>query len=426
MNKSLLSIVIKIVNEQGENILNEPARLKPYVINYASAEPKEDRVAFGRAIEQGFYQELKQASPKDKVHTKFKMITQLQKLTGLDASRCTSAIDLLDTILTQLQLPQIPQVRQQINQENPMQTHSQQPQVQPQVQKTTGLSSANFATNILSKISRRTLLFAIIAAIGALIGELVSTNLGLFGRNNFVSYIKLVVNVGLWAGLIGLGISVGLIITQTVYLKKKLVIEKIFTSALMGIFVGMISGAVAQIIFGFTSNISTLVEIISRVLCWGILGWGLGLGVSLYIPNYSKVKAMLAGLIGGIIGGAIFRAIIEVSPDTIGRVISITIMGFIIGLFISFVEEVFRQAWITVVWGPKEMRTIALGEKKIIFGSANNADVFLKNSMPIHATIGIENGQVVFVDNSNNKHIVLNNGETIMVDKMQVKINTKK
>jgi len=55
MNIELLTIVKRIVADNGESILANPQKLKPLVADYAKAELKEDRVAFGRAIENGFY-----------------------------------------------------------------------------------------------------------------------------------------------------------------------------------------------------------------------------------------------------------------------------------------------------------------------------------------------------------------------------------
>jgi hypothetical protein len=59
MNNNLLAIVNRIVAEQGESILTDAKRLFPYFADYAKNEVKEDRVAFGRCIEMGAYQELK-------------------------------------------------------------------------------------------------------------------------------------------------------------------------------------------------------------------------------------------------------------------------------------------------------------------------------------------------------------------------------
>ncbi|MDR2491106.1 MAG: hypothetical protein LBD20_06860, partial [Spirochaetaceae bacterium] len=276
--------------------------------------------------------------------------------------------------------------------------------------------------------SRKTLIFGAAAGAGALVGELVSELFRVNGDDP-TSFFRLVLNVGIWAAFIGLGISAALVIAQTFYLKKKLVIEMLIKSALIGIGVGVAGGAAAQIIFGLTSDISTFVEIFSRLICWGILGWGLGWGVSFYVPNYPAKRAMLAGLAGGVVGGAFFRATFSL-PEPFGRVIGITILGLFIGLAISFVEEALREAWLTVIWGPKESVTISLGTKPIVFGSSREADVYLPvrrdvPALPIRAVVALENGRVVLDDKAAGRRSVLQNGGEFTLDRLRVVVNTK-
>ena len=100
MNTNFLAIIKRITAEQGEGILADPARLKGYVSDYAKNEPKEERVAFGRAIEQGFYRELKRAAPQGRAQVKAALASRLQTVTGFDAIRCAAAVDLLEAAIT--------------------------------------------------------------------------------------------------------------------------------------------------------------------------------------------------------------------------------------------------------------------------------------------------------------------------------------
>jgi hypothetical protein len=61
MNTNFVAIIKRIIAEQGENILANPVQLKGYVSDYAVAESKPERLAFGRCIEYGAYTELKNA-----------------------------------------------------------------------------------------------------------------------------------------------------------------------------------------------------------------------------------------------------------------------------------------------------------------------------------------------------------------------------
>ena len=99
MNRSFLAIVQRIVNEQGESILTDPGRLKSHVIALAGNEPKEDRIAFGRAIEHGFYMELKNAAPASRSHVKTALLPRLQAITGFDAARCSAMINMIEALI---------------------------------------------------------------------------------------------------------------------------------------------------------------------------------------------------------------------------------------------------------------------------------------------------------------------------------------
>jgi len=103
MNQSFFKIIKRIVAEQGESILSDPNQLKPFIKNYANAEPTEDRIAFGRAIENGFYMELKRAPAADRIRVKSTLVSRLQTITGYDTGRCSAAVNLLESVINNQQ-----------------------------------------------------------------------------------------------------------------------------------------------------------------------------------------------------------------------------------------------------------------------------------------------------------------------------------
>jgi hypothetical protein len=399
MNENFLAIVKRIVAEQGESILGDPVRLKGYVKDYAKGEPKEERVAFGRCIEQGFYRELKSAKNVDeRKRLKTAIASNLASGTGIAPSLCTGALDVLDAAVP------LPGARI--------------------TQGTDDMKPIFGAMPAMPRITKRTFIFAIAAGAGSFAGALVSRPLTSEITPDFWGNIVI---IGLWAGLIGLGISIALIAAQTFYLKKKLAIGPIIKSAFRGIVVGATSGALAQFIYNFTQHISPIVNVVSRVICWGIFGWGLGWGVSFYIPNYPAKRAMLAGFAGGIIGGVICVTL----ESTILGILGEIMLGLVIGLAISWVEEALREAWLTVIWGPKETTTISLGAKPVVFGSTPEADVYLPpgrgdaKPLPVRAVVSVENGRVVLEDKAAGRHSVLQHGSEITLDRLRVVVNIK-
>jgi len=137
---------------------------------------------------------------------------------------------------------------------------------------------------------------------------------------------------------------------------------------------------------------------------------------------------MIAGFFGGFIGGAVFRFSFDYMPEVAARLLGIAIVGFFIGLMISYMEELLREAWLTVVWGKNEKTSISLGLKSIILGSSSEADIYLpkeKNYPPITAIIKLENNKVVIHNKINNQSTELRNGSKITLGSIEVIVNTK-
>ncbi|MDR1362562.1 MAG: hypothetical protein LBJ35_00730 [Spirochaetaceae bacterium] len=400
MNVNMVNAIKRIIAEQGEAILDDPARLRPLIKDYAQIVPQEERRAFGRCIEAGFYRRIKAAQTTEaRRRLKTDLARQLQNTAGIGAPLCSGTLDVLDAV--------VPLTAGRTTQD------------------ATGANPIAGAISSMPRITKRTLIFAIVAGAGAFAGTEASHPLRAGIPRDFWG---LVINIGLWAGMIGLGISVALIAAQTLYLKKKFVIGAVIKSALRGIIAGAASGALAQFIYNYTQHISPAAQVISRVICWGIFGWGLGWGVSFYVSNYPAKRAMLAGFAGGVIGGVICVTL----ESTMFGVLSEIMLGFVIGLTISLVEEALREAWITVIWGPKETADISLGSKPVVFGSTPEADVYLPQRrgdpkpLPVRAIARIENGQVVLEDKAANQRRVLQNGGEITIDHLRVVVNTKR
>jgi len=100
MNTNLLNIVNRIIAEQGEGILADAKRLFPFFADYAKNEYKEERVAFGRCIEYGAYQALRNTRTADeRQRVKATLADQVNAKTGVDRKRCADALDLLEAVI---------------------------------------------------------------------------------------------------------------------------------------------------------------------------------------------------------------------------------------------------------------------------------------------------------------------------------------
>jgi hypothetical protein len=97
MNTNMAGIIKRIIAEQGEAILGDPARLKGFVADYAKNESKTERLAFGRCIEYGAYGVLKSAPDRTAATRAF--AGTVHDETGIDIALCEDALDALEAAL---------------------------------------------------------------------------------------------------------------------------------------------------------------------------------------------------------------------------------------------------------------------------------------------------------------------------------------
>ncbi|GMO66140.1 MAG: hypothetical protein Ta2A_14180 [Treponemataceae bacterium] len=408
MNTNFLNIVRRIVAEQGEGILADAQRLKGIVKDYAKNEAQEERVAFGRCIEAGCYNELKRAAtPQERAQVKAALSRRVAASSGIDPSRCAAALDVLEAAI------------------------SPPPQPQWGTQSAAPASGGAFtmpSAKTMPKVSRKTLIFGIASGVGAFVGDMIGEFLT---NNDSQTNADLILSVGVWGAFIGLGISAALLLAQTFSTKKKPDMPQLLKTLAIGFGVGAFSGGLAQFIFNYTQYISPAVRTISNALCWGVMGTGLGLSAAFYVPNYPPKRATLAGAIGGTLGGIIYVAMLG-SGGYWGSIIGVIVLGAAIGLAISFIEEALRDAWLTIVWGPKENTTVALGEKPVSFGTSREVDVYLPQRQgeppapAIRAIFKIENGKIVMEDRLTNRRGELRDGDRIDLGRVNIVVNTKK
>lgn len=136
---------------------------------------------------------------------------------------------------------------------------------------------------------------------------------------------------------------------------------------------------------------------------------------------------MIAGLLGGIIGGAVFLFSQIFMPVIYSHLIGVSIIGFFIGLMISFFEELLREAWLTVEYSKNEKRNISLGSKPIVLGSSPLADIYLptKKYLPETLIFEIRNSKVIVENKINNQVFEVRNGSKIQLGSIMVIVNTR-
>jgi hypothetical protein len=123
MNTNLMAIIKRITAEQGEAILGDPARLKPFIKDYGQNVPQDERRAFGRCIEAGAYVGLKNTHTREeRRQVKAAFLPHIQAASGLPAAQCKDALDVLEAALFGLPAAAQPQTAPSIPRPQPSYT----------------------------------------------------------------------------------------------------------------------------------------------------------------------------------------------------------------------------------------------------------------------------------------------------------------
>jgi hypothetical protein len=423
MNTNLLNAIRKFAASPAA--LFDPRSVDENLPVFAGKEPAAERKAFIQCLASGLPGEL-QKCPDQRARSVCKS-RAVQKMTGrgLAAPLAKEIVDLVDSLVSANALPNSRSARRETP--APQTPRMVNPPSVPQSQSAIPVQNAGTPGGSTNSLSAKTLVFGVAGGLGAAIGELLSEPVFFLLEKSPPSFIWNLLSVAIWAAIISLGVSIGLLIAQNIYLKKIPHSKSFVKTMILGILSGTLAGAAAQVIFTFTQNISTIAEIISRIICWGLMACGIGFGVSLFVPNYPRSRAMFAGLLGGIIGGALFRATFGFLPETAGRIFGIAVLGVFIGLTISIVEEILREAWVTVEWGRNEATNISLGKKPIVFGSSPEADVYLRQDKfpPTAVIVKIENSRVIVENKLTGQNIEQADGNAVNLGTMKIIIHIK-
>lgn len=202
-----------------------------------------------------------------------------------------------------------------------------------------------------------------------------------------------------------------------------------------GLVVGLISGVlglqIGMLLFGalYVEPAATpfdfLRDVLARAIGWAAIGamagtadgWRKG---SLRVGR----NGLIGGLIGGVLGGSAFEIIPYLMPglraSPISRLFGFLITGACIGLFISLVQQLFKEAWIRVVLGRNEGKEYLIEKVETKIGRSELADVPLFGDAAvakIHALlIGQPGDRFLIRDVSNTPGGVVVNGARLSGD----------
>lgn len=204
---------------------------------------------------------------------------------------------------------------------------------------------------------------------------------------------SLVVVIGTWTGLIATSLALALAVGQNWYLSRRLPRwQQVLTLVGGGMLAGVVAGGIGQALFSLLAQADVTPQL-GFLIGWILLGGLVGRGIGFFIPNLHGGKAAMAGAAGGLLGAAAFLGVSTLG-DFAGRCVGAAILGFCIGLVVALIEAAFRDAWLEVMYGAKEMRTVNLGPEPIRIGSNSACTIWTRVDQPVALKFWINNGRI--------------------------------
>ncbi len=159
---------------------------------------------------------------------------------------------------------------------------------------------------------------------------------------------------------------------------------------------GAVGGVVGQIVYGAFSgggdvaSLSAIIlQIAVRAFAWGLVGLFIGLGQGAMMRASQKIiNGLIGGVVGGFIGGLLFDPIslifggisLSLTGEVSGwlsRMVGMSVLGLCTGAAIGMVEEIRKEAWLTIVAGPLKGKQFIIYRSPTLIGSSPKADICL-------------------------------------------------
>jgi hypothetical protein len=135
----------------------------------------------------------------------------------------------------------------------------------------------------------------------------------------------------------------------------------------VGVVGGLLGSLLAQLIFsnvGRAGRLTLIVVVLGRGIAWLALGMFVGTGQGIALRAGRKIiNGLIGGAIGGFVGGVLFDVVAavvgalasaagaEASEAWPSRLIGFVVLGVACGAAIGIVEQLRKQAWLTIVQG---------------------------------------------------------------------------
>ena len=156
----------------------------------------------------------------------------------------------------------------------------------------------------------------------------------------------------------------------------------------------------------FPKGMNLLIRMMGRACYWALAAIPAGLGQGIALREKKVVvNGLLGAVLGGLAGGLLFDPIYFMlsKPDTaaVSRGVGFGAIGILVGLFIGFVEQWTKTAWLLMKAGPLSGKQFVLYRDPTVIGSAPTADIYIfkdPDIEPRHALIHNRGGRFEIED----------------------------
>jgi hypothetical protein len=235
-----------------------------------------------------------------------------------------------------------------------------------------------------------------------------------------------VVRIAIWTLLLAIGIGLGLIASQNLYLHRPALSKpEAIRGAVGSAAAGLIAGAAGQLVFASTAQGPAVLVGLGRIAGWTLAGLLLGLGIARFVPNLKPSRGLAGGALGGAIGAIGFLLIGLLVSDAAGRLVGAAIVGFFIGAMIALLEAVLREAWLEIEYGPTEICTVSLGRHPVTLGSdSSQCMVYVAGVAPVALECSLKEGQTLCEEVPTGRRSVLSPGDSRKLGKATIRVRT--
>lgn len=270
--------------------------------------------------------------------------------------------------------------------------------------------------------NRKHLLFGTMGFFGGVLGALLAE---VVSAPRVGGFFSLLFHSALWVAAFSSILALGLFWAGEIYHRRPIWSPKTVGRALLvGAVAGLISGGVAQALYSVPLADGWARDYIFRSSCWALMGGILGSRLSTVVPNLGKWRGACAGAVGGGVGGVGFMMVASSLAEAPGRALGIGILGLALGLAVVVVEELFREAYLEIIWAPKETTTVTLGERPVFIGGGED-EVFV-GGLPEHAGgVVIDGGRIFYIDGSSGNRTAFRDGSRIQIGRIEIVVHAK-